>query len=190
MYFLKVCTLLCVIILSAHIGRAQEKGTISGQVITSDGRVAQGVTISLSGTKNTTASDNNGNYTIKVPTPGHYRIQVSTVGLLSQEKTVSLTAGQNSKVDFQLRENSNQLEVVLVSARTNGQQKRKDSPYIAKLPLKNIENPHVYNKCARSQSFVERYRSCRRWGRLFFDAGLQRTADHSQRYRGHYQWRH
>lgn len=118
-----------------------QNGSISGSVTTSDGKVAESVSIAIKGTSKGATTDKNGHYAIRNVHPGNYTLVASLVGLLSQEKTVTITAGSKSTVDFTLKESAAQLNEVVVTSRNAN----KVNAVVAKMPLKNLENPQVYN---------------------------------------------
>ncbi|NEU07784.1 TonB-dependent receptor [Flavihumibacter sp. R14] len=118
------------------------KGTIQGTVKTSEGKPAEFVNIIIKNIKNTVV-DVNGDYQLKNLLPGNYEITASYHGLESQSKSVVVTANQTAIVDFILNESSQQLKEVVVQVNVNKFSK-KETPYVSKMPLANLENPQVY----------------------------------------------
>jgi iron complex outermembrane receptor protein len=120
---------------------AQTTGTVAGTVRTSDGTPAEYVNISIEGTSKGSVADRRGSFEIRNLTPGNYTVVASYVGLETQRQTVSVRAGETTTVDFILAESSERLqEVVVSSGRANI-----ESAYVARVPLKNLENPQAYN---------------------------------------------
>lgn len=120
---------------------AQETGSVSGTIKTSDGNAAEYVNVTIEGTTKGTVADRNGNFEIKNLKPGTYRLATSFIGLESRTHEVVITAGQVTTIEFILKENAHQLgEIVISGARQNI-----ESPYVSKMPLKNLENPQVYS---------------------------------------------
>ncbi len=140
-------SLLIVLILSYFMAsQAQQKtGSISGTVKTADGKPAEFVNITLTNTPKGTAVNGQGNYRIGNITPGTYTLEASLAGLATQTRTVTVTAGQTQQVDLILTESDRQLQEVVVSAGKNNQYATKGSEDVAKLSLKNLENPQVYS---------------------------------------------
>ncbi len=132
--------LLATLVLAASFAFSQN-GSIKGTIKTSDGKPAEAVSISLKGTSKGSIAGKNGNYEIKNINPGQYILQVSYVGTVTNEQPVTISAGERTIADVVLRENEAQLEEVIVS----GNSKKKASEYVAKMPLKYVENPQVYN---------------------------------------------
>jgi iron complex outermembrane receptor protein len=118
-----------------------QTGNISGSVQTSDGQPAEFVSVVISGTSKGALTDKNGAYQIKNVQPGLHKIIASFIGLEKQEQTVEVRSGQTSNVSFALKENSAQLQEVIISAKNLN----KEDLFVAKMPLKNLENPQVYN---------------------------------------------
>lgn len=118
-----------------------QNNSISGAVKTSDGSAAEEVTVSLKGTNKGSSTDENGNYQIRNIKPGNYQLVVSLVGLIPQEQWVTIEAGKKLVINFILKENTAELNEVIISSR-NG---NKVNTIVAKMPLKKLENPQVYS---------------------------------------------
>ena len=118
-----------------------QTGTISGSVQTSDGQPAEFVTVNIKGTAKGALTDKNGNFQIKNIQPGLHRLIATFVGLERQEQSVEVVSGAAATVGFVLKENAAQLQEVIVSARNLN----RESAIVAKIPLKRLENPQVYN---------------------------------------------
>lgn len=118
-----------------------QNGSITGAVRTSDGNPVEFVSIAIQGSNKGALTDKNGVYNIKNVRPGSYTLISSLVGLEKQERSVVVNAGAISTADFELSESMAQLKEVTVSARNNN----KINSIVAKMPLKKLENPQVYN---------------------------------------------
>ncbi|WP_353183690.1 TonB-dependent receptor [Parapedobacter lycopersici] len=118
-----------------------QTGTITGTVTTYDGRPAESVNVTVNGTNRGATVGRNGNYQINNVQPGRQTVVASFIGLETQERTVTVQANGTVTVNFILRENSAQLREVVVSS----QRPANKPTNIAKMPLKNLENPQVYN---------------------------------------------
>lgn len=121
----------------------KEGGQVRGQVNTADGLPAAGAKVILEGAGISTTTDDNGIYIIKAPA-GNYTLELSYPGLQTVAQPISLTDGKLVSADFNLYENSRQLQQFEVSS-NRSRFARKESNNIAKLPLKNLENPQVYS---------------------------------------------
>jgi iron complex outermembrane recepter protein len=120
----------------------QTNGSVKGSVRTSDGNAGEFVNINIDGTSKGAVADRNGKYEIRNVTPGTYTIIASFVGLESKQQTIEVTAGQVTQADFVLTENTQQLEEIVVSGRPH---LNREESYVTKIPLKNLENPQIYN---------------------------------------------
>lgn len=93
---------------------AQVTGSIRGRVTTSDGTIAEGVTVKLKGTTYGAVTDEDGSYSIRKVPVGTYTLVVSAVGLYPKEKQVTVNKGTIIS-DFSLNENKSQLDDVQIS---------------------------------------------------------------------------
>ena len=91
---------------------AQTHGSIQGIVKTSDGNPALFVNVSLKEIRKGTTTSEEGVYQLTGIRAGTYTLQVTFVGLQSQEKAIRVNAGQVTSVDFSLIENTAQLSEV------------------------------------------------------------------------------
>jgi len=122
-------------------------GAIRGSVKTSDGEPAEFVNIELKGTSKGTVTNSKGRFEISNVEAGTYTLVTSFVGLATQEKEIEVKAGETTSVDeITLKEDATQLQEVIVSAlgKTN-KFAEKETEYVARMPLKNLENPQVYS---------------------------------------------
>ncbi len=134
-------TLLCLFLFFSITAFAQT-GSITGRITTSDGYPAESVSIALKGTAVVTPSDKSGKYILRKIRTGRYILVASFTGLEPTEIKIEVRAGETTTVpQIILRENARQLKEVVIS--TN--RRRSESEYVAKLPLKDMENPQVYS---------------------------------------------
>ncbi|ASU32677.1 iron complex outermembrane recepter protein [Mucilaginibacter xinganensis] len=120
-------------------------GTIKGSVRTSDGKPAEYVNITLNETNQGTAAAQNGHYSIRNIKPGNYTLVVSFVGLQTQSKQVTVVAGETITENFVLSEGGKQLQEVYVKSARHNKFLKKETEDVARLPIKNLENPQVYS---------------------------------------------
>jgi iron complex outermembrane receptor protein len=121
---------------------SQTTGSVRGTVRTSDGNPAGYVNVSIEGTSQGAVADENGRFLIKKVAPGKYTLIASFIGLENKQQSVEVQAGETATVDFVLNESTMQLAEVIVSGRVV---LNKEDIYAAKMPLKKMENPLVYN---------------------------------------------
>ncbi|RYY34728.1 MAG: TonB-dependent receptor [Sphingobacteriaceae bacterium] len=114
----KIYTLIFILFFSA-MAFAQQNGSISGNVTTSDGNPAAMVSVAIQSTTYGTMTNENGNYRIGRVKAGTYTLTVSAVGLAPQSKEVTVTAGTSTVVNFTLDINNAQLQEVVIKGKTN-----------------------------------------------------------------------
>ena len=120
-----------------------KNGTVKGTVKTSDGISAEQVTIMIKGVASAT-SDNRGNYILKNIPAGNYTITASLVGVGPTTKDVTVTGGQTTVIDLTLNASKQDLKEVEITAGKTNKFSVKESEFVSKMPLKNLENPQVY----------------------------------------------
>lgn len=119
------------------------KGTIKGKVLAADSLPAGYVPVGIKGTTLGTTTDANGNYQFKAP-EGSHTLLIQFVGHEPEEKQIEVKAGETTEVEeFRLKENSKELQEVIVTGKHKFADK--ESEYVSRLPLKNLENPQVYS---------------------------------------------
>jgi iron complex outermembrane receptor protein len=119
-------------------------GLVKGAVTTSDGKPAASVTVQVKGTKRSTQTDEDGHFTLHNVSPGNYTLEVSLVGYETITQSITVTGKQTIDVFLQLKLSEKQLQEVVVSSGKN-KFTRTESDYVARLPLKDLENPQVYS---------------------------------------------
>ncbi|MEQ3498994.1 TonB-dependent receptor [Tenacibaculum sp. SSH1-16] len=119
---------------------AQERN-ISGTVLDNNNEPLVGVNIIVKGTKNGVQTDIDGNFTLS-NTKGETTLIVSYVGF--KTKNISTNSGTKNLV-ITLYEGNEILNEVTIDTHRKNKFSRKKTAYVAKLPLKNIENAQVYS---------------------------------------------
>lgn len=123
---------------------AQTTGTIVGKITSVDNSALESVSVSLIEINKGTLTDFQGNYQLNNLSPGHYTLRIQMLGAAEKDFPVEVTAAGNTTVNYQLtQENIHALQEVTISGNTNKFSK-KESIYVARLPLKNMENAQVY----------------------------------------------
>lgn len=122
----------------------EPNSVIKGKVVSSDGQPAAFVSVQIKNKNRGTYTNENGEFVFKKLQPGKYILQVTLVGHNEVEKEVELGDAETVAVVLNVEASGQELQEVIVSAGTNRFAK-KESDYVARLPLKNIENPQVYN---------------------------------------------
>jgi len=133
----------CLIFFTAVTSFAQT-ATVKGKIIFNNNEPAQQASIELKGAQIGAMTDNQGSYEIKNVKPGNYTLRVSAVGFASKEKNITLKAGEELVENFSISTSTEELSEVIVTDSKNTFA-RKTSTVVSKMPLKDIENPQVYN---------------------------------------------
>lgn len=132
------------LLMAYFIGFGQQgTGTLKGTVRTNDGVPAEFVTVTITGGKSAQV-DIKGNYIIKDVKAGSYTIIASYIGLVPQQRQITVTAGETTTQDFTLSESNQQLAEVVVNGGSTNKFSVKKTTTAAKMPLGNLENPQVY----------------------------------------------
>lgn len=121
------------------------KNVIRGRVTTSDGQPAVLVNVVLKGTNRGSTTDESGQYSLKNLPAGPATLVVSLVGFEPKEQTIDIRPGETTAVDISLAETAQQLQEVSVTTGKLNRFARRESDYVARMPLKYLENPQVYN---------------------------------------------
>jgi len=126
----------------------ENNGTIKGRVTTAEGQPAAFVTVQVKGSRRSTLTDEEGDFTLRNLAPGEYDLEISLTGFSSVTRHVMVEYRKSTSITIQLQVSGRQLQEVVVSAGRN-KFARNSSDYVAKMPLKNIENPQVYTTITR-----------------------------------------
>lgn len=99
-----VRSFLLLLVLSLAIGAQETTGTLSGKVVLeSNGSPLRNAMITVSRTGKLSESESDGAYTIKGIPPGTYTVLAHLQSLSDETKTVTITAGQTTTLDFSLK---------------------------------------------------------------------------------------
>lgn len=134
------------LILSYFSSYAQTKtGSISGIITSVDDEPLELVSVSLLELNRSTTTDIKGNFNFSQIAPGNYIVKIQMLGLKEQQIPIEVKEGEDSPVNYKLSKENIQLLQEVRIAGNNSKVTRKESPYVAKLPIKYLENPQVYN---------------------------------------------
>ncbi len=104
-----------------------QSAKVEGNIKQIDGiNTLSGITVYLDKTKLGTATNGNGNYSIENVPEGDYTLVVSAIGYFSDQKDISVGAGETTKADFTMIETVSVLEGVTIM--TGGASGIKDIP--------------------------------------------------------------
>ncbi len=127
-----------------YANEEENGGSVNGTVTTADNKPAAAVSVKLQGTKKSTLTDEDGTFTLRNVAPGNYTIEVSLIGYETVTQSVTVENNQATTVTLQLAVSEKKLTEVVITGNRN-RITRTSSQYVAKMPLKNIENPQVYS---------------------------------------------
>jgi len=122
---------------------AQQQAEVTGKVLTSDGLPAEGITVKLSPHPATAFTNSRGVYTFKNVPFVTQTLIISSVGLQSQSRQIEVDRKKVEVANIHLTTDRAALEEIVINGVAN-KYSRKSSPYVAKMPLKNLENPQSY----------------------------------------------
>lgn len=121
------------------------QGSISGKVNMVDGQPLRAISVSLPEANRQTLTDDEGNYHFVNLNAGSYTVKLQILGAKEVRLPAEVKAGETTILDYQLtQENIQAIQEVVIMKNTNRFSK-KESGFVARLPLKNLENPQVYN---------------------------------------------
>lgn len=131
-------------IVTATAFAQQNFGKIKGTITTSDSELAVGVNIILKNSKYGTITNEDGAFEFNRVKANTYTLQVSLTGYETLEQEVIVSGNETTMLNLQLKVSNKQLKEVIITG-NRGKSFPKQSTYVSKMPLKNIENPQVYN---------------------------------------------
>ncbi len=124
---------LLVLAWSGALALAAQKGIVKGSV-TDDGEPLIGATVHVEGTDQGTVTDIDGTFRLELE-PGEYVLKASYVGYISKSKRVTVEAGQEVTVDFDLDEGLSLSEVVIIGSRNPARTKAESPVPVDVIPV-------------------------------------------------------
>ena len=136
-----VCSILLLLLFSGSF--AQNGSRITGQVRSAADGPLPYASVALKGTTRGGMTDEGGRFSIAVP-PGSYTLIVTHTGYVSFERQVQVKANESLHVGIiTLNVSTEVLNEIVVDGMISKFSK-KQSEEVARMPLKNLENPQVY----------------------------------------------
>ncbi|WP_444660035.1 TonB-dependent receptor domain-containing protein [Flavobacterium columnare] len=127
------------------ISYCQEKISIGGNVKTTDGVPARQIKLVLDNLKIETQSDENGQYQFNdVMLKDELKISLYANGILVHTESIKINSGHN-EINFTLASKATELNEIIIKGIGFNRFIGKESQDVAKIPLKNTENPQVYS---------------------------------------------
>jgi len=118
-------------------------GKVHGVILTQEGDPALGVTVSIQKLHKNTITNAGGEFYFRDVPVGQYQLTLSLSGYHFKKQQIRIKAAETTEFRDTLLYSTNNLEAVMVSSGGN-RFARKESEDVAKMPLKNMENPQVY----------------------------------------------
>lgn len=135
-----------ILLLTITLFSQAQSGVISGNITDNKNQSLLGVNLALKNTGMIAQTDGNGNFTINSVPNGNYTLVISSLGYKTKEITFSITNNESKNLDaVVLYEGNEILSEVIVEGKRINKFSRKKTAYVAKLPLKDIENTQVYS---------------------------------------------
>ncbi|WP_269236403.1 TonB-dependent receptor [Flavobacterium flavigenum] len=135
---------ICIFLISTTTSLSQNNGKLKGIITTSDGEPAAGINVFLKNTKYGTFTNDDGFFEFNKLKANIYTLQVSLTGYETLEQEITVSENKTATLNLQLKVSNKELKEVTIYS--NGAKVfPKQSNYVSKIPLKNIENPQVYN---------------------------------------------
>ncbi|WP_435261132.1 TonB-dependent siderophore receptor [Tenacibaculum sp. nBUS_03] len=150
-----VITAILLFLIMANSVAQGGSNSVTGTVVDNNNEPLIGVNVLIKGTKDGTQTDIDGKFKINSNSTNDITLVISYIGF----KTKTLITNANSKnLKITIYEGNELLNEVIVDTDRKNKFSRKKSAYVAKLPLKNIENAQVYstvtNQLLISQSVI------------------------------------
>ncbi|MDN3676100.1 TonB-dependent receptor [Flavobacterium paronense] len=114
-----------------------QSSSLSGKVTDSKGEAIAGANVVINNAGKSTATNADGIYSISGLSDGPVTVTVSYIGAASQNQTATISG--TTTLDFQLQDDSKQLEEVVVTGVVNPRAKIKSSVSITTLDVKQVE---------------------------------------------------
>lgn len=140
----KIMKVIVLLFFITSVQAQQRIGNIQGKVLTSDNTAAKYINVVIKTTTKGTITNAQGAYKLQNIPYGHYTLEFSLIGMKTKSIHIEVNKPEITVDNLILEENKEELnEVVIVAQRLN-QFAQKKTPYVARLPLKNIHTPQSY----------------------------------------------
>lgn len=143
-HFPRTVSILLLSLFTQVILAQENTGAVKGEIITSDNKPASFVTIKIKNSNRVILSSEDGTFEFRKIPAGQHTLLVTLAGFTDLEQSVSVQPGATVSVQLQLVANNKELQEVIITGNRN-KLSSKQSNYIARMPLKNLENPQVYS---------------------------------------------
>jgi iron complex outermembrane recepter protein len=146
-------TLTCILFINIFVLAQTNKAVIRGTIEKPDGKPAELADVVVKGTSIGSTTNSEGVFVVRNLSPGKYVLRISFLGYQTEDIKVSAGSGENLLGKIILKESAPQLQTVLVKENKINKFKSEESEYVAKINIRNIENPQSYS--TTSQAVLE-----------------------------------
>ncbi|WP_398455981.1 TonB-dependent receptor plug domain-containing protein [Sphingobacterium thalpophilum] len=126
------------------LAQVQHSAEVYGKIFSSDGKPITGITVKLLPQDITVITKSNGSFQFKSLQAGAARLEISAVGLQPVVRDIQIEASKNRIADIYLNEDQTTLEEIVINGNGVNKYTRKQSLYVSKMPLNNLENSQSY----------------------------------------------
>lgn len=138
-------TSLILLLLAISFNAYAQTGTIKGKVTNGTNTPLADINITLEGNHHGAATEADGRYQINKIPAGNYILVASGIGFKTQKEELTVEAGETYTVNFALHLANEQLQEVYVEDEQTNKFSDKETKYVARMPIKDLENPQVYS---------------------------------------------
>lgn len=117
--FYPIFTVIAVFLYAKPLIAQQVHGNLKGRITSSDGKPAEGISVTLEGTSFGAKTNEFGEYKINKIPEGTYSLKATAVGLLTAFKQVIIKAKETVITDFSLQDDYARLQEVVISTQKN-----------------------------------------------------------------------
>jgi iron complex outermembrane recepter protein len=135
------------ILVSAQTNKAVIRGTVEKP----GGKPIELADVTVEGTSIGSTTNSYGVFLIKNLSPGNYVLRISFLGYQTEEIKVTAGNGENLLGKIILKEVAAQLPTVVVEENKINKFKNEESEYVAKVNIRNIENPQSYSTTSEAE---------------------------------------
>lgn len=122
-----------------------QTGKLEGTVIDQNGETLFGVNTSIKNTTKGAQTKESGQFEITKIENGDYILSISYLGYKTKEITFTINNNTINLETIELFEGNELLQEIVIDTERKNKFSRKQSAYVSKMPLKNLENAQVYN---------------------------------------------
>lgn len=119
---------------------AQKVSTLSGYVNSESGAAIPGSSIVLKNTPHGASCDANGFYSLSIPEPGRYHLEISALGYHPVSQEITVKSRQSLNLNFRLKENRQDLQEVTVIGKTETQKTKEQAFTVNAIEMRQFAN--------------------------------------------------